>query len=135
MAKHPLLIFPEPARAERTKRHGGGGKVRLPSAQRQAERLMPQFRRIQSAILQNTAAGLVPEKTLVLETIGPIRNFVNAVKKVQGLEWLGEFEIDDIAPEYGFEDEKDPQKQLKGQPLLPLTDPTPLPKYHGLSPN
>ena len=27
MAEHPLLIFPEPARAERAKRRGGGGKL------------------------------------------------------------------------------------------------------------
>ena len=128
MAEHPLLIFPEPVRAERAKRRGGGGKVGLPGAQRQAGRLAPQFQRLQQAMdrqrlaLQGNSLGLQPEQALVLETIGPIQNFINAVKKVEGLEWLGEFEIDDIAPEYGFEDEKDPQKQLKGQLFLVMTD-------------
>lgn len=128
MAEQPLLIFPEPARAERAKRSGGGGKVRPPSAQQQAWRLVPQFQRLQQAMdrqrlaLQGSSLGLQPEQALVLETIGPIQNFINAVKKVKGLEWLGEFEIDDIAPEYGFEDEKDPQKQLKGQLFLVMTD-------------
>jgi len=72
--------------------------------------------------VQGSSLGLQPEEALVLETIGPIQNFINAVKKVEGLEWLGEFEIDDIAPEHGFEDEKDPQKQLKGHLFLVMTD-------------
>lgn len=128
MAEHPLLIFPEPSLAERARRSGGGGKVRLPSTQRQAGRLAPQFNRLQQAIdrqrlaLQGNSLGLQPEQALVLETIGPIQNFINAVKKVQGLEWLGEFEIDDIEPDHGFEDVKDPDKQLKGQLFLIMTD-------------
>ena len=39
MAEYPLLIFPEPARAERENRFGGAGRVRFPDAERQAERL------------------------------------------------------------------------------------------------
>lgn len=128
MAEYPLLIFPEPARADRARRFGGGGKVRPPDARQQAERLALQFQRLQQAMerqrlaLQNNPLGLQPEQALVLETIGPIQNFINAVKKVEGLEWLGEFELDDIAPNFGFEDEKDPQKQLKGQLFLVMTD-------------
>src|SRR5680860_1013202 len=78
MAQHQLLIFPEPARAERAPRRGGGGKVRFPETRRQAERLAPQFQRLQRAMdrqrlaLQNNALGLQPEQVLVLETIGPI---------------------------------------------------------------
>ncbi len=128
MAKYPLLIFPKPAHAEKETRHGGGRPPRVPDAQRQAGRLMPQFQRLQQAMdcqrlaLQNNSLGLQPEQALVLETIGPIENFIKAVKKVEGLEWLGEFELDDIAPDHGFEDEKDPQKQLKGQLFLVMTD-------------
>lgn len=128
MAEYPLLIFPEPARAERAKRGGGGGKIRLPDARRQTERLEPQFQRLQQAMdrqrlaLQNNSLGLQPEQALVLETIGSIDRFINAIKKVPGLEWLGEFELDEIAPEHGFEDEEDPQKQLKGQIFLVMTD-------------
>jgi hypothetical protein len=128
MAEHPLLIFPEPTSAEKARRYGGGGKFRLPDHRSQARRLTPQFQRLQQAmdrhrlILQNNALGLQPEQALVLETVGPIENFINAVRKVEGLEWLGEFEIDNIAPEHGFEDEKDAQKQLKGQLFLVMMD-------------
>jgi Subtilase family len=128
VAEYPLLIFPEPARADRARRFSGGDKFRPPDARQQAERLASQFQRLQQAMerqrlaLQNNPLGLQPEQALVLETIGPIDNFIKAVKKIEGLEWLGEFELDDIAPDYGFEDEKDPQKQLKGQLFLVMTD-------------
>lgn len=128
MAEHPLLVFPEPVRAEKARRFGGGRPPRIPDAQRQSERLAPQFQRLQQAMdqqriaLQGNSLGLQPEQALVIGTIGPIDNFINAVKKIDGLEWLGEFELDDIAPEYGFEDKKDPEKQLKGQLFLIMTD-------------
>lgn len=128
MAEYPLLIFPEPARAEKARRFGGGQPPRIPDVQRQAERIAPQFQRLQQVMerhrlaLQNNSLGLQPEQALVLETIGSVDGFIKAIKKVPGLEWLGEFEIDDIAPDYGFEDEKDPQKLLKGQLFLVMTD-------------
>lgn len=128
MAEHPLLVFPEPVRAEKARRYGGGQPPRIPDAQRQAGRLVPQFNRLQQAMnrqriaLQGNSLGLQPEQVLVIETIGPIEKFINAVKKIEGLEWLGESELDDIAPKYGFEDKKDPGKQLKGQLFLIMTD-------------
>ncbi len=128
MADLPLLIFPTPTRAERAKRFGGGGKIRVPDTQRQSGRLNPQFQRLQQAMdrqrlaLQDNALGLQPEQVLVLETVGSIQNFINAVKKVEGLEWLGESEIEDIAPTHGFEDERDPHKELSGQLYLVMTD-------------
>lgn len=128
MAEYPLLIFPEQARAEKARRFGGGRPPRIPDAQKQAERIAPQFQRLQQAMdrqrlaLLNSSLGLQPEQTLVLETIGPVDRFINAIKKVPGLEWLGELEIDDIAPDYGFEDKKDPEKPLKGQLFLVMTD-------------
>ena len=128
MAEHPLLIFPEPGRAEREKPQGFGPKIRLPEPQRQAERLAPQFQRLQQAMdkqrlaLQGNSLGLQPEQVLVLETIGPIGDFIKAVKRIKGLEWLGEFELDDLVPDNGFEDQKDPQKHLRGQLFLVMTD-------------
>ena len=125
---YPLLVFPEPTHAERTRRISVGGKVRIPDTSRQAERLVPQFQRLQVTMerqrltLQDNPLGLQPEQVLVLETIGSIQNFIRAVGKVQGLEWMGEYELDDISPDHGFEDEKSPDKQLKGQLFLVMTD-------------
>ncbi len=126
--EYPLLVFPNPVPADRAKRTGGGGKLRGPDPAVQAQRLVPQFQRLQEAMenrrlaLQDNPLGLLPEQVLVLETIGSIENFIRAVEKIPGLEWLAEYELDDIAPEYGFEDEDNPEKQLKGQLFLVMTE-------------
>lgn len=128
MAEHPLLIFPNPSRSERARRWGGGGRIRRPDPVRQGERLTPQFASLQSAMdrrraeLRNTPLEIQPEKTLVLETIGAIDNFVNATRRIDGLEWLGEIEVDDVAPNHGFEDEANPEKLLRGQLFLMMSD-------------
>ena len=124
----PLLVFPDPVPADRARRFGGGGKVKVPEPARQAQRLVPQFQRLQQAMdrhrlaLQGNLLGLVPEQVLVLETIGTVDNFVRAVENVPGLEWLADYELDDIAPAHGFEDEKKPDKRLKGQIFLVMTE-------------
>lgn len=128
MPEYPLLIFPASTRAERAKRGRPRGSIRLPTAARQVGRLSPQFARLSQAMnrhalqLQGTTTGLQPEQALVLETVGSIQNFIKAVQKIDGLDWLGEFELDGIAPEHGFEDEKDAAKQLKGQLFLVMTN-------------
>lgn len=125
---YPILVFPAPALAERAKRRGGGGRPRRPGAARQGERLAPQFRRLEEALasrrlaLQASSLGIGPEQVLVLVTVGPVANFIRAVERVEGLEWLAEYELDDIAPGDGFEHEKDPEKQLGGQLFLMMSD-------------
>lgn len=125
---HPLLVFPAFTRAERAKRSGGGGRPKKPEPSRQAERLAPQLQRLQDALeqrriaLQGNSLGLEPEQVLVLETVGPISDFIRSVEKVEGLEWLGEYELDEIPPGDGFEDEADPDRLLKGQLFLVMSD-------------
>ena len=66
--------------------------------------------------------GLRLEHVLVLETVGSIQNFIRAVRKIRGLEWLGEYELDGIAPDHGFEDETNPDKELRGQLFVVMTN-------------
>ena len=125
---YPILVFPAPALAERARRFGGGGNPNRPGARRQGERLAPQFRRLEEALanrrlaLQGSSLGIEPEQVLVLKTVGPVANFIRAVEKVEGLEWLAEYELEDIAPGDGFEDAKDPEKNLSGQLFLMMSD-------------
>ena len=90
--------------------------------------MTPQFQRLADAMeqrriaLQDNPLGLLPEQVLVLETVGSIEDFINAVRKIAGLEWLAEHEIDEIAPAHGFTDTKKPDKDLKGQVFLVMTD-------------
>jgi len=124
----PLLVLPDPVLAGRARRWGGGGTPRKPEPARQAARVAPQLQRLRDAMaerrlaLQDSRLGLVPEQVLVIETVGSIRGFVRAVKKITGLEWLAEYELDDLPPAHGFEDRSRPDKQLKGQLFLVLTD-------------
>ena len=102
--------------------------MNTPHPSHQARRLEPKFQRLLQALekrhasLQDNPLGIQPEKALVLETIGSIDRFVVAVRNIEGLEWLGEFELENIDPEYGFEDKSNPNKELKGQLFLVMTD-------------
>lgn len=124
----PLLVFPKPVPVERSRRHGRSGKISVPSASRQASRLAPQFQRLQEAMdnqrlaLKDNPLGLQPEQVLVLETVSPIKDFIQAVEEIPGLEWLSEYELDDIVPDHGFEDSKNAEKALKGRLFLVMTD-------------
>ena len=128
MAEYPLLIFPNRYRSGRAKPRGGGGKIRRPDPARQGERLTPQFASLQSAMdrrqveLHDNPHGIQPEKTLVLETVGTIDDFIRVTMKIDGLEWLGESEVESVVPDYGFEHESNPERGMKGQLFLMMSD-------------
>ncbi len=128
MAEYPLLILPEPTRAERVRRPRGRNAIRKPEHGVQAQRLVPQFRQLRVAMeqkrvsLQDNPLGIEPEQVLVLETYGSIADFVNAVRRIEGLEWLGEFEQSDMAPEYGFARESTTTRESEQATLNILTE-------------
>jgi len=128
MPEHPLLLFPSPETASRSPLGGGSPNFRLPSPQRQWDRLSPAFDQLQQAFhsrrigLQQTASGIDPEEVLVIETIGSVENFANAVKLIEGFEWMGEIELDEIIPDDIFFDEAKPDKQLSGRLYLVMSN-------------
>ncbi len=125
---YPILVFPTAASAERTKRSGGPGRLLLPTVDAQGRRVVPQFQRLQDALdrkranLQANSLGITPEQVLVLETLGRVENFFRAVERIDGLEWLGELERDNIVPGDGFEDAEDAEKNLTGRFFLTMSD-------------
>jgi hypothetical protein len=134
MAQRPLLFFPDAEVATRSKLNGGGGKYSYPSTERQGERLSPNFETLhnvldaQRAIIQQSTVGIDPEQVLVFETIGNVEDFAKAVSKIEGFEWLGEFEIEDIIPDddfYALNDEGGREdKSLGGRLYLVFTNTT-----------
>lgn len=48
------------------------------------------------------AQGLVPEDVVVLETVGAVEHFVQAVERIPGMEWLAEVEDVDMPPDDDF---------------------------------
>jgi hypothetical protein len=128
MPERPLLLFPTPVPASRSTLSGRGGQVRKPTPKRQWDRLSPLFSQLQTTFnarrveVQQTAAGVDPEQVLVIETVGSIDNFSNAVKRITGLEWMGEIEIDEITPDEDFYDETKPEKDLSGRLYLVMSN-------------
>ena len=128
MPEYPLLFFPSPSIAPRARRGGGRPKLKKPLPSSQARRLDPQFQPLlrsleqRQASLQDSPLGILPEQTLVLETFGSIDKFVRVIRGIEGLEWLGEIELEDIEPAFGFEDESNPEKALQGQLFFVMTN-------------
>ena len=137
-SRYPLLVFPRPAHLGRAKRQPGFTRFKRPAPSDQATRLAPQFQRLQDVLerkrfaLQDGSLGIQPEQVLVLETIGTVDRFVNAVRKMPGLEWLADYDVRDIKPEHGFSVENNPDKSLTGQLLLVMTDLRALRELHHL---
>lgn len=126
--ERPILIFPEPENVPKNAKHGGPLSIHTPSHTRQIDRLSPKFATLLSAFesqrveLQASIAGIEPEKVLVIETRGPVDKFLSAVKRIDGLEWLGEVEIDDIQPDKDFYIDNELDTRLNGRLFLIMTN-------------
>ena len=134
MPERPLLILPNPGKPlPRVRKRGGGGALHFPNRARQAERLEPKFETLQNAMearrvrLQAESHDLVPEEVVVLETVGAIENFIGAVKRVPGMEWLAEIDETDIPPDDDFfettaKGEQRSDKALRGRLFMVFTN-------------
>lgn len=124
----PPLLFPDPALADRAKRPPARSSIRHPSVSRQSKRLAPQFSRltrafeIKTAELRESPDNIAPELTLVFETIGSRANFMSAVKRIDGLEWLAEYSEEGVRPDSDFYDEENPDKDLPGKVFCIMSD-------------
>ncbi len=109
MAAHlPLLVFPKAKNVPPPKGHPVViGQPHVPDHGKQSVRLDAQltalrqdFDRYKSNV-SGSVAGLEPETVLVIEIAGSVNDFRQAVEAI-GLEWLGEWDIDDIEPDEDF---------------------------------
>ena len=102
--------------------------MRRPNANVQASRLTPQFRQLGIAmeerriLLQDNPMGIQPEQVLVIEIAGLVDEFIRAVRRVPGLEWLAEIEVDEMEARFGFENPTDAEGTLRGQLFLVMTN-------------
>ena len=122
MAKRPLLILPTPEPIAPPKGRGGGAPPRFPTKQHQISSFGPVINRLQQAFLdpskvyqelRDDPSSLSPERVIVFEIAGMIEDFFDAVKKVNGLEFMAEYEAD-FAPDENFA-MKDTRKGKIGQ--------------------
>ena len=128
MAERPILIFPTPQSADRDTLHARSPETVQPSLSRQGERVAPQLHTLQQSFnertveIQQNAVGTDPSQVIVIETVGSIEDFSNAVSRIEGLEWLGEADIDEIAPDEDFYNKKKPEKLLRGRLYLVMSN-------------
>jgi len=109
MAALPLLVFPKAKSIAPPKGKGfPSSKPHLPSHASQALRLKGQLADLQGefsrykASVSGAVAGLEPEAVIVIETAGNVDDFRRAVDATEGLEWLGEWDEEDIEPDDDF---------------------------------
>jgi hypothetical protein len=128
MGARPLLIFPLAVAVPRQKKHGGPSDVHYPTAARQRARLVPEFRRLQQtfeayrALLLAAPIGIEPERVLVLETVGSVESFITAVKHTPGMEWLGEWDEENIPEDEDFFADERQDGTLSGRLYLVMSD-------------
>src|SRR6218665_940145 len=98
----PLLVFPQARTIAPPKGSGfTPSKPHLPEHHRQVARLDARLATLQQyfdrykADIRGSAAGLEPETVLVIKIAGHFDEFRQAGEAI-GLEWLGEWDVDDI---------------------------------------
>lgn len=104
----PLLVFPQAKSIQPPKGQPIViGQPHVPGHGKQAVRLGSQLTALQQefdrykASVSSSVAGLEPETVLVIEIAGSVNDFRQAVEAI-GLEWLGEWDVDDIEPDEDF---------------------------------
>lgn len=109
-ANNPLLVFQgyEISKKTEGKRKNIKPNLNTPSFEKQNNRLSPKFETLEN-VLKNknlsahfTSLGLEPECTVVMEIVGNLENFLGIAKKTEGLEWLAEFNNEDLEPDEDF---------------------------------
>lgn len=100
MPERPLVLFAQPAIADKEKKHGGSTNFFRPSYDRQKARISPQFAVLQRAFengnvrMTSSANAVEPEYTLVFETVGDPSGFYTAVNTLKtrypNVEWIME---------------------------------------------
>ena len=108
MYERPIILFPEPESANRSKKNPNFSKKITPTFDRQFDRLQPQFSMLRKAFeqkrisIQKSPIGINPDFALVFEVVDSVDNFYIAVKHCEGLDWIFDTTIDDITPDEDF---------------------------------
>lgn len=116
MPNLPLLLLPSPAPAARGNKGGGGSGPAPLAPGRQQVRLGPRLTELNASFesrrvqLQADAVGAVPEDVLVIETAGTVEEFVKALRRIEGFEFLAEYDELEVTPDDDFFSVKEQQR-------------------------
>ena len=130
MAERPLLILPAPERSDPPRGGGGGGTIRKPGRDLQVGRFQPVFDRLRQALdggaagimeLRDDPSSLAPDRVIVFEIAGSVANFVKAVARVPGLEFMAEYDTEEPPGElFALEDTRQGREgQVRDDKMVP----------------
>lgn len=108
MQERPIILLPEPEKADRDRKTSSYIRFGKPTFDKQYDRLQPTFTVLKDAFeqknikIQETPIGINPEIALVFEVVGSVESFYTAVKNTEGLEWLFDKAFDGIEPDDDF---------------------------------
>ena len=100
----------------------------LPAPTRQKERLQAKLEAIQTALnspnsrITNSTAGTTPEEVIVLDIAGSVENFLKALAKVDGLDLLHEFKVEELKPDQDFQRHEKTEKPFDGRLYLLMSN-------------
>lgn len=133
MPERPLLRLPNPNNAEIPSGQRLIPNVRKPAKGHQRKRFAPLFDRLKSVLarpgmpieLQDDPTALAPERVIVFEIGGTVADFLRALGKIEGLEFMAELETE-FLPSEGFAVTKDGRdvagKNVPGRLYLAMPD-------------
>jgi hypothetical protein len=118
MPDKPILIFPAAiVAARKTLPQSFGPPGPRPTQSQQRARLANRFQALsqQFGTVQANAGGVDPEQVVVFETVGSVEDFQRVVKRIPGMEWLGDFEAEIAEPDPGFLMDGQEQPSMPGR--------------------
>lgn len=101
MPEKPILIFPAATVAARQSLPKAfPPPSKRPTHAQQRTRLGARFQALSQSFgtVRADTTGLDPEQVVVFEVAGSVVDFQNVVRRIGGMEWLGDFEIDIAEP-------------------------------------
>ena len=124
MPTRPLLRLPNPDQVAVPKGTGQAPRIHVPSRARQSARFNALFDRLRSVLdrdgsgieLRQDPTSLAPERVLVFEIVGTVANFLKAVSRIEGLEFMTEYDAEFASDEEFVLQELDKHKVLHDRP-------------------
>ena len=105
MPDKPILIFPAATVVARQPLSQAFlPPPRRPTQAQQRTRLAARFQALSQSfgVVRANTTGLDPEQVVVFEVAGSVADFQNVVRRIGGMEWLGDFEVDIAEPSPAF---------------------------------
>ena len=128
LSEKPILVFPRPEQVDRSKPRGFPSGGNSPSPSQQVVRISPRISELEElfdrrvAEIRSDPTGAEPEEILVFQTVGTVEDFSRAVEGITGLEFMSDFNVDDIpSNEYFFREGRE-QENLAGRLYLIMSN-------------